>query len=401
MAAIKPPENIRKVLRCLADSGHAAYLVGGCVRDSVMGRPVHDWDIASSATPGEVEGIFKKTVLTGEKYGTVTVIMPECTVEVTTFRTESGYRDGRRPSVVEFVTSLDEDLSRRDFTMNAIAVSISGDMIDPYGGLDDIMARVIRCVGTPDDRFKEDALRMLRAYRFSAELRFMIEPGTKSSIIRNAEKTNLISAERVRVELEKTLLSPSPEIAGEMIKAGLVKRYLSTAGKQPGGINKLSELPLEAALRWCAFCAILSENGMIENPGDFLSKMRLDSNTIKICKTALAITGLQDGSEAFDKVGIKKLIARHGAAGVRCAAAVCDALYSGSALKSTEEVLRSGECFSTDTLAVTGNDLISLGCPPGRGIGKILAALLSHVIEYPEDNTREALLDIIEVTDNK
>ena len=407
MAMVKPPEHIEKVLRRLAESGNDAYLVGGCVRDSIIGRPVHDWDVASPAAPGEVESLFRKTVLTGEKYGTVTVVLPECSVEVTTFRSESGYLDGRRPSVVGFEASLEEDLSRRDFTMNAIAVSVSGVLVDPFCGAEDIENRIIRCVGAPDDRFAEDALRMFRAYRFSAELGFDIEPATLSSIGRNADKAALISAERVRMELEKTLLSQKPEISGEMIRTGLLSGHVPTSGGLADNLSGLADslgriavLPAEAELRWCAFCSLLKDHGLISSVGAFLRGMRLDSNTIKICKSALSVGLRPGGADIPDRAGIKKLLSKHGADAVRCAAAVYDALYgaprSVSALRRVEEVLRSGECFSLNTLAVNGSDLMALGCPPGWGIGKTLSALLDHVIGRPEDNTREALVKIVE-----
>jgi tRNA nucleotidyltransferase (CCA-adding enzyme) len=153
METPKTPGYIEQILNRLTGNGHAAYLVGGCVRDSIMGREVHDWDVATSATSAEIAGLFDKSVLTGERFGTVTVLMPEGVAEVTTFRAESGYYDGRHPENVEFVTTVEEDLSRRDFTMNAIAISCDGKLVDPFGGLEDISGRIIRCVGDPDTRF--------------------------------------------------------------------------------------------------------------------------------------------------------------------------------------------------------------------------------------------------------
>jgi hypothetical protein len=207
--------------------------------------------------------------------------------------------------------------------MNAIAVSISGELVDPFGGVEDIGNRVIRCVGSPDDRFAEDALRMFRAYRFSAELGFDIEPETIASIGRNAVKAALISAERVRVELEKTLLSPRPEISGDMIKTGLLASYISEAGECPGGLAKLAALPVEAAPRWCAFCSLLIDGGSICSAGEFLRGMRLDSNTVKICNSALSVDGSLIEEVIHDRIAVKRLLAKHGAAAVRCAAAAC------------------------------------------------------------------------------
>jgi len=404
----EPPEYIKQVQKRLVESGYAAYLVGGCVRDSILGRPVHDWDITTSATPEVVESLFTRAILTGKEYGTVTVVVPECTVEVTTFRTEGGYRDGRRPSFVGFVRSLDEDLSRRDFTMNAIAASISGELTDPFGGLADIESRVIRCVGVPDERFSEDALRMLRAFRFSAELGFAVDADTLSSISRNAGLVSLISAERVSAELEKTLLSQSPEICGEIIKAGLLARYMSTPEKHSGSLgrlNAIAELPAEAALRWCAFCALLTESGSVTSAKAFLRDMRLDSKTVGACSRGLEIAGCYAGFNAYDNTGVKRLLSEHGIPAVRCAAAAFDVLgggpHYGPALAVVDEIVGCGECFHLSGLAVSGSDLISLGHAPGPGLGGTLSSLLRHVIEHPEDNTREALMKIIEETDKK
>ena len=394
MIIFKPPEYIAYILRRLTENGHDAFLVGGCVRDSIMGRIAHDWDAASSAAPAEVSRIFQKTALTGEKYGTVTVILPEGTVEVTTFRAESGYKDGRRPGNVEFVKNLLDDLGRRDFTMNAMAISSAGELTDPFGGFEDIKNRLIRCVGDPDTRFSEDALRMFRAFRFSAELGFTIESGTLASIKKNAERAAFISAERIRAELERALLSKRPEAAGDMIETGLLARYTEISDKNPGNLERLAALPAEAALRWCAFCAILIDKGFISAPGDFLRAIRLDANTIKTCKSALSIDSFPESAD--DNTGLKRLLAKHGTAPVRCAAAARDTLRGGSALAVTDGIIHSGECFSLSALAVSGSDLITLGLPPGREIGHILAGLLDRVIMRPEDNDRGILMKMIE-----
>ena len=393
MINVKPPEHIKYVLERLEENGYAAYLVGGCVRDAIIGRPVHDWDVTSSATPGDIGGIFEKTVFTGEKYGTVTVILPECSVEVTTFRTESDYSDGRRPENVMFTQHIEEDLSRRDFTMNAIAVSLSGSMTDPFGGIKDINDRVVRCVGEPGARFAEDALRMFRAFRFSAELGFDIRQGELNSIYANARKARLISAERIRVELEKTMLSRKPGLVAEMIKAGLLEKYMQTPGNHPNIPESFTALPAEAQLRWCAFSAILIKEGLIEAAGSFLRKMRLDAKTIKATSTALSINSFPDGS-----TGIKKLLAKHGKDAVRCTAAVQDMMHGGSTLKRTDETIKSGECFTLKDLAISGSDLISAGLPPGSELGKTLTAMLDHVIDHPEDNNRKTLLMLVGTT---
>jgi len=387
MRFVDPPGYISSVLSLLTENGYAAFLVGGCVRDAVLGRNVSDWDIATSATPAEVAGIFPKTFLTGEKYGTVTVLYDESAVEVTTFRTEGTYSDGRRPERVEFISSLEEDLSRRDFTVNAMAVSPAGELIDPFGGIMDIEARVIRCVGDPNLRFGEDALRMLRAFRLSAQLGFTVEPETLSAVYANAGKAGALSAERIRVETEKTLMSKTPETIGQMMEAGLLDRYLTAQGRKPDGLDKIAGLPEEPVFRWCALCAALLASRSITSASEFLREMRMDARTVKTCARALSIPAILES-----RTEIKGLLAEYGEDAVRCAAAIAPT----PSLASVEEVIASGECYSLDKLAVTGNDLIEKGRPPGQGLGETLSKLLGHVVEHPEDNTREILLIMAE-----
>jgi len=388
MRVIDPPVHIEPVLRCLNENGYHAFLVGGCVRDAVIGRHISDWDVASSATPEEVARLFPKTFMTGVKYGTVTVLTPGSSVEVTTFRTDGEYNDGRRPDSVEFVTNLREDLSRRDFTINAMAASSAGELIDPFEGLADIRNRIIRCVGDPDLRFSEDALRMFRAFRFSAQLGFSIEPETLRAIQANADRAGLISAERIRVELEKTLMSDKPEMTSEIITAGLLNRYLSLQAVVLAGIERIALLPSEPLLRWYAFCKLLLSAGLITSPTEFLRELRLDGKTISACTTAQTITDFPDG-----RLEIKKLLAKHGADAVRCAAAAHDTTEPSPCVVKTDEIIGSGECFSLRNLAIAGSDLIAAGHLPGPGLGATLQMLLDHVVERPEDNTREILLE--------
>jgi len=388
------PNHIRSLLNRLDSEGHESYIVGGSIRDAVMNRPIHDWDIATSAKPVEVASLFPKTVLTGEKFGTVTVVLPECTVEVTTFRTEDGYTDGRHPEEVEFVSSITEDLSRRDFTINAMAKSIDGELIDPFGGTADIEKRIIRCVGGPNTRFSEDALRMYRALRFSAQLEFTIEPETLKAIYANTGLAKNISSERIRVELEKTLMSQRPEVAGEMIRIGLLGRYISVSGKTPEGLERIKHLPAEQTLRGCAFCGILIKNGYIKSATELLHTMHLDGKTIKTYLRALAIPAFPTES-----VEIKRMLSKNDAAVVRCAAAVSDVLNETgkeSLLEKTDGIIASGECVTLGNLAVSGKDLLEMGHSSGKALGETLNKLLEHVVENPGDNNREKLLDIVE-----
>ena len=205
------PEKVKQILKTLNEAGYPAYVVGGAVRDAVLGLKPHDWDIATNAVPSEVKKLFGKTVDTGIKHGTVTVIDGDEGFEVTTFRTDGKYTDGRHPDEVKFVGSIEEDLARRDFTINALALDINGTVIDPFGGLSDLAKGVIRCVGDPNARFQEDALRMLRAVRFESQFGFTLEEQTKEAINLHAGRLNQISPERIRDELTKMLLTDHPK----------------------------------------------------------------------------------------------------------------------------------------------------------------------------------------------
>lgn len=209
MAEWPIPAGVRRCLAELRQAGHAAHPVGGCVRDLLLGRVPGDYDVCTSALPERVMALFERAVPTGIQHGTVTVLTEDGPVEVTTFRREGGYADGRHPDGVSFDVGLTEDLARRDFTINAMALGERGEIIDPFGGQADLRAGLVRCVGAPDRRFGEDALRMLRGVRFAAQLGFAIEPETEQAIRRNAGRLRQVSGERVKAELEKTLLSPS------------------------------------------------------------------------------------------------------------------------------------------------------------------------------------------------
>ena len=248
------PGGVRACLDTLRRTGHAAYPVGGCVRDLLLGRTPGDFDVCTDARPERVMELFPHTVPTGLRHGTVTVRTEDGPVEVTTFRREAGYADGRHPDAVDFDATLAEDLARRDFTVNAMALDENGMVIDRYGGQMDLFRNVIRCVGDPDRRFAEDALRMLRAVRFAAQLGFSIEKGTLDAIRRSARRAEKLSGERIKAELEKILLSPRPELAGELLRLGL----LAHLGGRPDcpGLLALREEPPEPVPRWRAFCRL-------------------------------------------------------------------------------------------------------------------------------------------------
>lgn len=243
----------------LWEAGYAAYPVGGCVRDLLLGRAPGDVDICTAAHPEAVMSLFPAAVPTGLKHGTVTVPTGTGNVEVTTFRREGGYADARHPDAVSFDVGLREDLSRRDFTVNAMALGRSGEVIDPFGGREDLKRKLVRCVGDPDKRFSEDALRMFRALRFCAQLGFITDHLTYTAIGRNAHLAGKVSKERIKAELEKILLSPMPEEMSEVISAGLL-RHLHSFPPMPflreALYEELRPLPATPGERWRGFCKI-------------------------------------------------------------------------------------------------------------------------------------------------
>lgn len=358
----KKPDHILRTLRA---SGYEAYYVGGCVRDLLLGRAVHDWDITTSALPEQIIACFDRTVPTGLRHGTVTVLEGECRAEVTTYRTEAGYADGRHPDSVCFVRSLREDLARRDFTINAMAMDEAGNVTDHFGGREDLARGIIRCVGEPDRRFQEDALRMLRALRFSAQLGFSIEGETWAAIRRSAGRCSVLSAERVREELEKTLLSPEPGRLDDFRRLGLLDGFVGGAAERCGWI---AGLPAERTVRWAALCRCWPEL----RP----EALRLDRKTAQLAREAAVCRAPASHLEW------KRLLADRGEQLAR----VLAALEGETAL--LEEILTSGECVSLRQLAVRGSDFPELH---GPALGAHLNRLLAYVLEHPEENRKERL----------
>ncbi len=363
-------DSAREILRVLSEAGERACLVGGCVRDLLLGRPVHDWDISTSARPERVQALFAKTIPTGIRHGTVTVLLRGTPFEVTTFRSDGSYSDGRRPDHVCYVSQLGEDLARRDFTINAMAMDADGTLTDLFGGREDLRLRRIRCVGEARQRFEEDALRMLRALRFSAQLGFSVEEQTARAIRDCAPLCARLSRERIRDEMEKTLLSPRPETLAQMIAWGLLQ---SVGLSRCGDLGALGAVAPERLTRWAQAKHMLPELD--------LSLLRLEKHAVRVCTEAAALCGQMD-----TRLDCKRAIARCGWESAGLAAALCgkEGLL--------QEIAASGECVTRAQLAVRGSDLE--GCA-GAAVSQALERLLQHVLEKPQDNTRERLLALL------
>ena len=377
------PKDVQKILQTLSDARHQAVVVGGCVRDSLMGIIPKDWDIATSARPEEVKQIFKHTVDTGIEHGTVTVLINRHPYEVTSFRIDGKYVDGRRPTEVTFTTDLEEDLSRRDFTMNAIAYSPSAGLVDPFYGHEDIKKKNIRCVGHASSRFTEDALRMMRAVRFAAQLSFTIDPDTYAAILPLAERLKMVSMERIREELTKILASQNP---GALPLLEETKLWLLPKTDLKRAVPWLTQCPKEPAMLYALLYA--DEN--------FMRQLKFDNQTIKETDTYtrwllksiknksynIKVALNEMGPELFyNLLTLKNIISPND--------------HWEEVKKSCDKILLAKECYTIKDLAVSGRDLISAGVNPGEGMGKILAALLDNVMKEPELNSKETLLTII------
>lgn len=369
MNTIQPPKYVIHILNTLERSGYEARLVGGCVRDTLLHRRPNDWDVATAAPPEAVTELFERTVPTGIRHGTVTVLYGGSACEVTTYRVEGAYSDHRRPDSVRFTSRLEEDLSRRDFTINAMAMDASLAITDPFGGREDLSRRLIRCVGDARERFTEDALRMLRAVRFAAQLDFALDSAALEAIAGCAPLCSALSPERVAAELRAVLASRDPDMVWLMADLGLLNAWLTP---REGERTRLDTLPRCARL--AHFCSDLSRCGSITSTDTFLRSLRMDTRSVKTCSAAAEI--LASGSRDY-----KRLLRDYGEDAV---------LASYPKSRRLRAVLRSGECWSLASLAITGGELAALGYA-GRELGEELRRLLEHVIDCPEDNRPEIL----------
>lgn len=374
-------------MQTLEGAGYAVYAVGGCTRDMLLGRTPGDWDITTSALPDEVAPLFDTVLPTGLRHGTVTVKCGGSSAEVTTFRTEGAYTDRRHPDSVRFVRDVRGDLARRDFTMNAIAVPLSGEVCDPFGGRDDIARRIIRCVGEPERRFSEDALRMLRALRFSSQLGFEIEGKTLDGVYACAPLAASLSPERVFGEMRRLLGGDCAQPLALLLSSGVMDAWCKRTDSP--AVTRVGKLSPQGLSRLAALCAVLESEGCCRT-GDFLTALRAPAHDTDVCSRAVAAAlGKMPRSDA----DWKRLLRDIGEESCRAAAAAHLVLTGKDMSPALGAVLASGQCRSLRDLAVNGRDMQSLGLS-GCAVGQALEALLEHVIEFPDDNSRERLMPL-------
>ncbi len=403
---IQIPENVELILNTLMEQGYEAYAVGGCVRDAVLGRTPHDWDITTSAKPQEVKQLFRKTIDTGIAHGTVTVMMNHTGYEVTTYRIDGEYEDGRHPKNVEFTGNLIEDLKRRDFTINAMAYNHIHGLVDAFNGIEDINNGRIRCVGNSIDRFNEDALRILRAIRFAAGLDFEIEDETKDAIGILAANLQKISKERIQAELEKLLMSKHPEklkIAYETGVSTVILPELNRVMDLGIGevvIELLCNIEENHYLRWAALLCMAESKGCV----GILRGLKFDNKTIDIVSR---VVGASRKKIPFEYSDIRKSIYEIGEDIYEYYLSFMKYFVqysiSGQAVSQSDmeqwekryhEIMDKKQCISMKMLSLNGRDLIELGIPRGEKVGEELNRLLYMVLEEPELNERDKLINI-------
>lgn len=433
------PRKVLMIINNLQLHGYEAFAVGGCVRDSILARRPEDWDITTSAKPEEIKRLFRRTVDTGIEHGTVTVIIGKDSYEVTTYRVDGAYEDGRHPKEVHFTSRLEEDLQRRDFTINAMAYNDDVRLVDVFGGMKDLNHHLIRCVGDPRERFSEDALRILRAVRFSAQLNFPIEPDTAEAIKELAPTLEKISAERIQAELVKLLVSPHPERIRDAYELGITKVILpewdAMAGVEQNTphhrydvaehtIRAMKYVKRDKILRLTMLfhdmgkpsTKTTDENGRDHFKGHalvseeiarkVLRRLKFDNETVK---TVTRLVCYHDYRMEATPKNVRRAMNRIGVElfpyylAVRMADAKAQSPYRRrekienivAIRRLYQEALLEEDCVTLRQLAVSGRDLMDLGMTPGREIGSMLSELLEYVIDDPKRNEKEILCSYV------
>jgi len=433
------PEKVRYIINTITEAGYEAYAVGGCIRDSILGQDPDDWDITTSASPYQVKGLFDRTLDTGLRHGTVTVMLDKEGFEVTTYRIDGDYEDGRHPKEVTFTANLIEDLKRRDFTVNAMAYNEQAGLVDAFEGMKDLQAGIIRCVGSPRERFSEDALRMLRAVRFSARLGYQIEPQTLNAIRGLSPNLVHISAERIQAELTKLVTSPHPENLRIAYETGITKIILpefdacmETGQNNPHHfcsvgehiLKSMQEIKPDKVLRLAMlFHDIGKPRTLTVDEKDIshfhghpavsaeitqraLRRLKFDNHTIS---TVTSLVRYHDRKVLPEPEYVRRAILQMGEDifpllyDIKLADLKAQSAYRRREKEESLEavyqiyhqILEEAQCVSLKTLAITGRDLIdSAGMKPGRELGDALRKLLDMVIENPSLNERETLLNL-------
>ena len=434
---MKLPENVKNILEILEAHGYEAYAVGGCVRDTLLSRMPGDWDVTTSAKPEEVKALFTHTIDTGIEHGTVTVMMNHVGYEVTTYRIDGEYEDARHPKEVTFTAKLVEDLKRRDFTINAMAYNERSGLVDEFDGLGDLNRGIIRCVGDPMERFSDDALRMLRAVRFAAQLGFTIEEETKAAIRRLAGNLAKVSVERIAVELVKILTSNHPEEIRTAYELGLTAvfmpefdvamqtkqnniHHMYTVGEhilvsmqnvQPEKNIRLIMLFHDIAK---PIVKTTDEDGVDHFRGHtqggadlsrkILRRLKFDNATIDF--TALMVKHHDDRPEK--PVAIRRMFSEIGIEHVPMMLEIKRADLLGQSTYQREskmalvdnleahykECIENHYCLQKKDMSVNGSDLIKMGMKQGKDMGLVIDQLFDAVIEEPQLNEREKLLEL-------
>ena len=397
---IRMDEGAAELLDTLHRAGYAAYVVGGCVRDSLLGLTPHDWDLCTSALPQQGMELFgeEKCIPTGLQHGTVTVRQGGGLYEITTFRTEGTYTDGRHPDEVHFVPDVREDLARRDFTINAMAYNEKEGLVDPFGGQTDLQSGILRAVGVPHQRFTEDALRILRLYRFAARFGFSIDPPTAQAAQELCAHLDCVSVERIEEELAKLLSAPAPAAYLDEKILGVVLPELSpealAAAKPVVDACPAGEQALP--VRLAALLLSLGEDGTRRT----LRRLRCSNACIE--ETAVLVREVVSGVPVSLNIYTRKLLGKYNLCTVQRLAALGTALQPEHAAdfaalsELAEQLDADGVCCRVSQLAVNGRDLMAAGVPAGPGIRKILEALLDGVIREEYPNERQALLAAVQ-----
>jgi tRNA nucleotidyltransferase (CCA-adding enzyme) len=435
---IELPLHVQQIIHRLEANGYEAYAVGGCVRDSILGRTPQDWDITTSATPEQVKSLFARTIDTGIAHGTVTIMLDHVGYEVTTYRIDGEYEDARHPKEVTFTSNLLEDLRRRDFTINAMAYNETNGLVDAFDGIKDLKEGNIRCVGDPAERFTEDALRMLRAVRFAAQLGFSVEEHTAQAVAKLSGTIAKVSAERIQMEMNKLLVSGHPEEIRQAYALGLTavflpefdammeteqnnKHHMYSVGEHT--IRALQSCRADRLLRLAVLfhdiakpaCRTTDENGQDHFKGHpavgaemtehILRRLKYDNATIaQVC----CLVRYHDDRPELTAKSVRRAMNRIGTENlsllfeVKRADILAQSMYKRDEKLShietfaalSREITEKGECVTKKDLCIGGKDLIAMGMKPGPAIGEVIDALLQAVLEDPALNTPEKLKDL-------